>query len=706
MRAAWRWLLGAAGLVCVGMVRAEPDWVSQIGYPGALQTPSAFAEPEGTFAFGISSALPYNTLYVSLQPFSWLNFGARYTDITDRRYASSTTGQSYKDKAFDLSLRLVEGGGAFPAVAAGIIDIGGTGLFASEYLVASQRIFDVYATLGLGWGRLGSAGDFRNPLIGVSDSFRTRRRIASGLENTGRLAYKAWFRGEDTALFGSLVWNPGFLSDWSFIVEVEGNDYSHEPAKRPVSAPSRVNYGVAYVFGPDAKVGLSYLRGDTIAFSLGISPTAGTNQIDAAARAPLPELASLRHPAYRPVLSDELARNLEQIYRSLQYRGFAVHAIDWDEASRTVTVWQTSFTSKDPLYIQQFVSRIVAGNMGVDVRSVKVATVAAGVEAVRVETPYPLVEADARGEVGEDEYAYLAIAEPGQGWAMDRASFPDLLDYPTWTAGINPAYRANIGGPQGFILGQVLLRPYFSLQLVRSLSFTTSIAVNVYSELDQVSPVRSGSLPPVRSDLELYQSQSGDVYLEQMSADFIFPIAQEWYGRLSAGIFEEMYGGVAGEILYRPFSSRFAVSLNGNYVKKRAYDQRFDFLDYEVATGFLTFYYATPWQGVTVNLSAGRYLAKDLGGTLEVAREFRNGARFGVFATKTNVSAKEFGEGSFDKGFFFSIPLEVGPRKLNNNSFSTTYRFLSRDGGARASDGRSLYPIFGSYSASAIDNAR
>ena len=31
--------------------------------------------------------------------------------------------------------------------------------------------------------------------------------------------------------------------------------------------------------------------------------------------------------------------------------------------------------------------------------------------------------------------------------------------------------------------------------------------------------------------------------------------------------------------------------------------------------------------------------------------------QFGVFATFTDVSREEFGEGSFDKGIFFNIPI-------------------------------------------------
>ena len=53
----------------------------------------------------------------------------------------------------------------------------------------------------------------------------------------------------------------------------------------------------------------------------------------------------------------------------------------------------------------------------------------------------------------------------------------------------------------------------------------------------------------------------------------------------------------------------------------------------------------------------GQYLAEDKGATLELRRTFDNGWKVGVWATKTDVSAKDFGEGSFDKGLYFRFLL-------------------------------------------------
>ena len=57
-------------------------------------------------------------------------------------------------------------------------------------------------------------------------------------------------------------------------------------------------------------------------------------------------------------------------------------------------------------------------------------------------------------------------------------------------------------------------------------------------------------------------------------------------------------------------------------------------------------------------LSWGQYLAGDEVGTVKVWRRFNNGAEIGAYATFTDVSFEEYGEGSFNKGIFFKIPIK------------------------------------------------
>jgi hypothetical protein len=55
----------------------------------------------------------------------------------------------------------------------------------------------------------------------------------------------------------------------------------------------------------------------------------------------------------------------------------------------------------------------------------------------------------------------------------------------------------------------------------------------------------------------------------------------------------------------------------------------------------------------------------------------------GVWATLTDVPFEEFGEGSFDKGFFFKIPFNGLFGNDSRSAYSTRMRPIQRDGGQR-----------------------
>ncbi len=64
----------------------------------------------------------------------------------------------------------------------------------------------------------------------------------------------------------------------------------------------------------------------------------------------------------------------------------------------------------------------------------------------------------------------------------------------------------------------------------------------------------------------------------------------------------------------------------------------------------------------------------------------------GAYVTKTDMSAKDFGEGSFDKGIYFSIPFDTVLPRSTRGSATINWAPLIRDGGAML--GRK-YPLYG-----------
>jgi len=85
-------------------------------------------------------------------------------------------------------------------------------------------------------------------------------------------------------------------------------------------------------------------------------------------------------------------------------------------------------------------------------------------------------------------------------------------------------------------------------------------------------------------------------------------------------------------------------------------------------------------------ISYGQYLAGDVGTTFELSRSYRNGAEFGIFASFTNVTEEQFGEGSFDKGIFFNIP-------IYKNFAEYRWRPLTKDPGAKLNRKNTLHDL-------------
>ena len=140
----------------------------------------------------------------------------------------------------------------------------------------------------------------------------------------------------------------------------------------------------------------------------------------------------------------------------------------------------------------------------------------------------------------------------------------------------------------------------------------------------------------------------------------------------------------------------WGLGLEVNYVQQRDFDTLFSLQDYRVATGHASFYWDTDFYDVSMQVDAGRYLAGDWGATFGMKRRFSNGWELGGFFTLTTIPFDEFGEGSFDKGIFVTIPFNWFSPLDTRRSFPFVLRPLTRDGGARLDVANRLYPTVNS----------
>ena len=279
-----------------------------------------------------------------------------------------------------------------------------------------------------------------------------------------------------------------------------------------------------------------------------------------------------------------------------------------------------------------------------------------------------------------DEGALLTVLPPRS--MVPRPDFRTGYRKPMFNFGVNIGQRMMIMDPDDPLRYQFLARINLGADLGRDWYVRSSVALNIYNDWDTIDRTSNSVLPRVRSEVRQYLQQ-GETGIDALYLEKRGMVTNDIVYRAYGGILEEMFSGVGGEVLYRPFPSRLAFGLNLNYVWQRDFDKRFSVQDYKVMTGHGSVYWASPFANYDAAVHVGRYLAKDVGATFEVRRTFENGWMVGGFFTLTDVPFEEFGEGSFDKGLFFRVPFNSLLPGNTRGAYQTIIRTIQRDGGAR-----------------------
>ncbi len=655
------------------------DW----GGVGLLQTPSARMEKAGHLTVNFSRVYPYFQGNIMVQPLDWLEAGFRYTSVSNRLYSGDPNfsgDQAYKDKSFDAKFRLWTESAYVPQVALGLRDFGGTGIFSGEYVVASKRTGAFDWSLGLGWGNVGARGKLRNPLALISSSFDTRRPT----DTAGNFAFGSYFRGP-TAVFGGVQyqtpWEPVILK-----LEYDGNDYQHEGLGNNLGQSSPWNFGLVYRAGRAVDFTLGVERGNTAMLGVTLH-----TQLDGLSMPKLNDPPRVAVAAGRPrqapdwsatsrdiaAQTDWYVRRIEQRGRELRVTLDDAQAVYWRErADRAAAVLHRDA----PADVDRFA--LAYRQRGVDVAEHLIDRDAW----VAQQTQF-LAPQNQRAAV-----IARAVEKAGPQTALYQDARPML------ETGLSSHYQQTLGGPDGFLLFQAGVAEHVKLRLRDDTWLQGSLQLGLIDNYNKFNNRGSSDLPRVRTYLREYVTAS-KLTLPYLQATHAGKFGGNQYYSVYGGYLESMFAGVGGEWLYRPFASRLAFGVDANLVRQRNFSQGLGFGDaatqtgYRVATGHATLYWDTGWNQVQANLSAGRYLAKDAGVTVAMSRVFQNGVTVGAFFTKTNVSAEKFGEGSFDKGVYLSVPFDAFLTRSSNSFANVLWKPLTRDGGAKLNRSVQLYDL-------------
>lgn len=655
------------------------------GTPGLIEMPTAQMAPDGqiTASMGVFRLQQRANFSFQLTPRFSGTF--RYAGVSEN-YGPGT--EATFDRSFDLRYRLFDDdqfGSWSPAIAVGIQDFMGTGKFSSEYVVASKAITPkLIASGGLGWGRFGSQGGFTNPLSHVIPGFETRPTGIVG--KGGRASFGHFFRG-DAALFGGVTYQ--YSDKLTFKGEYSSDAYARENANGSMQNKTPVNLGLSYQWKPGVTLDAAYLYGTELAagvtFNLNPRKRALISGVETA---PVP----VRLPGQdRAVLASwgvtDTSRLEDIVFAGLKSEGIRLNGLDVSGTTARVRYTNGKFRSEAQALGR--VARILTQSMPDTVTRFTLEPQQSGIALSSTTLNRSDIEAlENTANAAGDLLARATIAD-----AAGSADFATEIETPpAFTWGIRP-YGAlivfNGNAPVQFDAGlkataQYEIQP--NLVLRGGLRQSAFGARTLADEFEANNDYHN-----VRTDGAQYGADGHPVITGLTLTHFGRP-AKNLYSRVTLGYLEQMYGGLSTELLWKPVDSRFAISAELNYAHQRDFDMLFGFQDYNTVTGHLTGYYHFN-NGFHAQLSAGRYLAGDWGGTFALDREFDNGWKVGAYATITDMPFDQYGEGSFDKGIRITVPTDFFFGNASRRSVSTKLASLTRDGGARLEIDDRLYDV-------------
>ncbi|MEC7297975.1 MAG: YjbH domain-containing protein [Pseudomonadota bacterium] len=655
---------------------------NQYGVPGLIDMPTAQSAPDAELATTLSYFAGTTRATMSFQITPRLSGSFRYGRM-DRYY---NTGGAIFDRSFDLRYRLIDEGRYRPAVAIGLQDFIGTGLYSGEYVVATKTLSPrLTVTGGIGWGRLGTYGGFSNPLGALHSGFKTRPGGFSG--PGGQVEYGRWFRG-DAALFGGLSCQA--TDRQTLKAEYSSDAYSLEttPGRDLFNRRYPINLGASYTVAPGANIQLSFMHGDTI--GLGVNLT--TNPKNAAVKggseeAPIP--VKVRNRASAQALGwttdDALKAQLRDgIAQILAQSGIEVEAVRLTGREAVVYIRNERYLARAEAIGRT--ARILTQATPSSIDSFRIVPMVNGMPSAAVVIRRDDLEQLEHHPDGANlMFARTQVSDQRRGPAQE-----DLLDdqFPRSSWSLGPFVKASYFDPDQPVRIDLGVRANAEYVIRPGLILSGQIDQRLVGNRDSSTRVTPSGLTRVRSDAGQYAK--ADTALTKLTLASYFRPGENLYGRVTAGYLEPMYAGVSGEILWKPVDSRLALGLEVNAVQQRAFNQGFGLRSYQTVTGHASAYYDFG-NGFHGQLDAGRYLAGDWGTTVSVDREFANGWKVGAYATMTNVPASSFGEGSFDKGIRISVPLSHFLGKPTTKVYDAKIQSLSRDGGARVKVDNRLY---------------
>ncbi len=633
-------LLAAARLA----LGAEP---SVNGQTGLIAMPDARLAPDGTWRTGFSWDRPYDQIWSSIAMFPWLEPSFRYTRIM--HVPGFAPGPNinygdYKDKSVDVKLRVLPETERVPQIAFGLQDFIGTDLFRAYYVAASKRFGDVDATLGYGAKRI-------------------------------------------DGLYGGLRWSPQSLPGWRFVAEYDANNYKRD-AYSTQSGADKLKKGPAFAIEHDwgwlgTQVSTSHGH---LGFNVFVSVPLQQREFVPKIDEPAPYTKINPRPTEAQWRGD--AGQRAALFRALYEQDFRDIRFAYKEGVLTAELTNTRISSM-PRAVGR-AARTLLSFSPLETRELRITYLQDKLPLATYDfIDVPLLQRYFNGMASRaqlDQYVAIHYAEPDSGKeASDRAEALAAFEEPiperllverhvdgNWislraenlwggTFLLRPALAGYFNDPSGAFRYDVSALASYERWFPGRVQFLGDLKQSIVEDVSQVENPSNSLLPHVRTDIADYERVRHLKILRLLANQYYQP-SRRVYARASAGIYELMYDGVGGQVLYLPKDGRWAFDVASDYVKQRDFQGLFGTRPYSTLTTLASLHYRMAYD-TTLTARVGKFLAKDDGVRFELSRRFNSGFTVGAWYTRTNgndiTSPGSPSAPYYDKGIFMSMPLDT-----------------------------------------------
>ena len=650
-------------------VAGDSKWgtAGNFGLPGIIDLPTAKRFPDGEMVVTQQLHKSLARSGISFQALPLVGFSFRYTGHGIN--GGEAYGRVNHDRSFDAHISVIDERSYLPAISLGLRDFIGTGWYSSEYIVGTKSIGNIELTAGLGFGRLAGRNTMSNPLNIISPRFNQREGKSFG--RGGTLGKINWFQGDASAFYGIQY----HINERIKI----SSEYTPDRMTREISyldVTSPWNFGASYQLNEYINLSAQYLHGSQVSVTAQVyvnpsrPPLLGGKEL-----APVP--MRLRGVDALPVIIN----NEDTIRKVLAVDGFEILDLEFSTNTASIIVKNTKFRS-----IAQAVGRIASTLQRFVADDVKFANISFYSDNLETAT----YRVDLEKIIAEQFHPSVSWINTPSISAIDMGSprLPESQQHLKW--GIGPYLAHRLFNPDLPLSMETGIEVEAGYQIANGLKISGSIRKSILTNLTENKRRSESVLPRVHSDWPLYDIAGQSGHIHELTLAYVNNLAPGLYGRAHAGLLEPFFAGIGAEVLYKPANWPIGIGIDVHRVRKRDYDMRFNLLDYEATVGHLSLYYDAGGM-FDIEVNAGRYLAGDWGTTTTISRKFGSGWEVGGYATLTDVPFDTFGEGSFDKAIYVSVPIDWIISSPNRTKRRLTLRPITRDGGAQLSSARRLY---------------